>query len=381
MSIRLIASAGLVGSALAGAALFACADSENADAGDAGGLVVPPPADGAADQGAADAGCGNSCADASRAAWPFTAVTLPIDPAYNLFGAWGSAKDDVWLVGAAGAAVHFDGTTWTSVVTPTNQALYAVWGRSATDVWATCSAGVVLHRAGTSAAWQLASPIDANNPWTARAIFGVGTSALFVAGSGSVGNADEGIPFASVMAAGRTLADGGVTWRSSNGCLTCTDLYGLWGTGEDNLWVVGENGAAQQSTALDDGGAPQWTPRQTFTRKTLHAVWGSSPSDVWAVGDAGTIVHWTNDASARWTPVSSGTTSDLEAVWGSGPSDVWAVGDDATVLHYDGSTWSPRRADIPTTNARLHAVWGSAPDDVWIVGRGVALHSTKVGDP
>jgi hypothetical protein len=382
MTRRLLLS--LIGAAGVGLIAVACADAEDGDgsptAGDDGGASSPDGSgDGAArsDGGAADGAACDGCA--LDPVWPFAAATLPIDSRYDMLAAWGTSKADVWLVGSAGAAVHFDGSAWTATPTPTTQALYAVWGRGAADVWAVSNAGVVLRK--TTGPWTLQNAIDANNPWTARAVRGVGPAALFVVGSGFIGDPDLGIFPASVMGSGRALPDGGTAWRASQGCFTCTDLHGLWGTGTEDLWVVGENGAAQHSAALDDAGAPRWVAKETATTQTLNAIWGSSPSDVWAVGEAGTIRHWTNDPSQRWALVPSGTTADLAAVWGSGPKDIWAVGDGATVIHYDGVAWSKRRPVIAAPNeaAPLRAVWGSGPEDVWIAGRGVVLHSTKAG--
>src|SRR5215510_5695776 len=87
----------------------------------------------------------------------------------------------------------------------------------------------------------------------------------------------------------------------------------------------------------------------------LFGVWGSGANDVWAVGGPGTILHWDG---FDWMSVSSGTTSFLSGVWGSGASDVWAVGGypTSTILHWDGSAWT----SVPSgTEQYLNGVWGS----------------------
>ncbi len=64
---------------------------------------------------------------------------------------WGSAADDVWVVGGnaleAGsiALLHYDGRAWSSVLPPTRSALYGVWGFARDDVWAVGGGGVILH--------------------------------------------------------------------------------------------------------------------------------------------------------------------------------------------------------------------------------------------
>ncbi|MCI0457632.1 MAG: hypothetical protein L0Z62_11730 [Gemmataceae bacterium] len=63
----------------------------------------------------------------------------------------------------------------------------------------------------------------------------------------------------------------------------------------------------------------------------LIGVWGSGPNDVYAVGDNGLILH-SSDQGATWAPEVSGTTSNLTGVWGSGSSIVYAVGANGTIL-------------------------------------------------
>src|SRR5579863_5911400 len=55
---------------------------------------------------------------------------------------------------------------------------------------------------------------------------------------------------------------------------------------------------------------------------TLDGVWGSGPDDVWAVGN-GTIIHWDGEA---WSSRVSGTDEPLLAIWGDGADDIWATG-------------------------------------------------------
>ena len=51
------------------------------------------------------------------------------------------ALPDVWAVGGAGTIIHHDGSKWSMVRSPTNNALYAIWGSSANNVFASVIAG------------------------------------------------------------------------------------------------------------------------------------------------------------------------------------------------------------------------------------------------
>jgi hypothetical protein len=58
---------------------------------------------------------------------------------------WGSAADDVWAVGDAGAVLHWNGTTWTSVSSGVSASLTGVWGSAPNDVWVVGDAGTLLR--------------------------------------------------------------------------------------------------------------------------------------------------------------------------------------------------------------------------------------------
>ena len=76
----------------------------------------------------------------------------------------------------------------------------------------------------------------------------------------------------------------------------------------------------------------RWTQVTVPTRAALFGVWGSGADDVYAVGSGGVVLHGTRSGS-QWTLETSGTDGDLLAVWGSGPDDVYAVGYAGTILH------------------------------------------------
>lgn len=86
-----------------------------------------------------------------RAWTPVDTTSLPAQP---LFKVWGTSETDVWAVGAAGTALHYDGTAWTATQTNSEARLTAVWGTTSTDVYAVggLGLGVVLHYDGN--AWS-----------------------------------------------------------------------------------------------------------------------------------------------------------------------------------------------------------------------------------
>jgi hypothetical protein len=64
----------------------------------------------------------------------------------NYLGVWGSAADDVFVVGEGynDLILHFDGTSW-SPMAADSVWLFDVWGAAGGDVFAVGSDGAILH--------------------------------------------------------------------------------------------------------------------------------------------------------------------------------------------------------------------------------------------
>ena len=78
----------------------------------------------------------------------------------------------------------------------------------------------------------------------------------------------------------------------------------------------------------------KWTQMVSFSTADLYGVWGTGPEDVFAVGSGGAILHYDGE---EWSVQDSGVTVRLYAVWGSSSSNVFAVGGGGSILRYDGS--------------------------------------------
>ncbi len=207
-------------------------------------------------------------------------------PVGVLLAAWGRADDDAWLVGGglgAGTALllRWNGVTLAPVPLARPETLWWAWG-----------------------------PADAGDVWI------VGEDGLVLRGG------DAG--FAPV--------DGG----------THATLYGVWGSGADDVWIVGgrPDGQAQPDDDLLlrwDGQTLTRVPLPTARGTALFKVWGASADDVWLVGEAGTVWRFHDgvfvDHSAEITSAAS-----LLTVHGCSADEVYAVGG-AHVWRWDGATW------------------------------------------
>ncbi|MBX3212208.1 MAG: hypothetical protein KF850_09260 [Labilithrix sp.] len=175
-------------------------------------------------------------------------------------------------------------------------------------------------------------------------------------------------------------------------------LYGIWGSGPDDVWTVGSNGAVFHW----DGST--WSAERVETDagqpRPLFGIWGTGPDDVWAFS-ATDLLHsrgWTKsgaDFSSFEVIKRPGATSylpiGLRAVWGSSSTDVWVL--QATTgapgaLAFDKCSrsegWVPEGPKLAVAfgersasiGFNLWAIWGSSPRDIWMIGeRGRIFHS------
>jgi len=91
---------------------------------------------------------------------------------------WGSGPSDVFAVGDMGMIAHYDGTAWSPMVSPLNDAeLDDVWGTAPDNVFAVGQQGTILHYNGTM--WRLMTSGTAENLVSIR---GAGPTDIFIAG-------------------------------------------------------------------------------------------------------------------------------------------------------------------------------------------------------
>jgi hypothetical protein len=174
-----------------------------------------------------------------------------------------------------------------------------------------------------------------------------------------------------------------LSWKpmlQANALIAGTSLYGIWGSGPNDVFAVG-------GTILHYDGT-SWSAMASGTSAVLLGVWGSSSTNVFAVGAGGggvsvppnvkVILHYDGTSwSAMTVPPGPGTFGGL---WGSSATDVFAVGTkcsqdvcSGTIAHFDGNSWSTMSdPDDLIADNNPSAVWGTGPKDVFAVG----LHST-----
>lgn len=390
----------VVCAAISSAELVACASDESSAAPEPD-AAIPEAKDVAVEQVADGESDGGSEAATSEpepepcvpdALCPVTLPDGGLDTRVRINTIRGRSKDDVWLVGAHGAAAHFDGTTWTTSNTGSIDTLKGLWLRDSQEI-VLASLSSMLTRGLDNDVGTAAPSADG---WTPRGMptgpFDVYMSANRITDAWTAAGA-EWLFFTTLETPpprGPSSVNG--IWRlhvntttnaleianavPSNTCATlpCKQLTSVHGATADDVWAVGYTGAIVHVTDAQ-GSAPKIVAFDSQTWTSLNGVWAASTTDAWAVGGEGVVRHYTGNATSWDVVANVPATEGLNAIWGTSSSDVWAVGDGATVIHYDGTSWSRVKVAGLDSSRRpdLFSVWSASPGHVWIGGDGIVL--------
>ena len=284
----------------------------------------------------------------------------------NLNGVSGTGVNNVLIVGDAGTALHWDGTSWQQLQPPSGPTVAlraaAAPKTNGTTIAVAGDLGTILQLTGTT--WKTITNSMGTDAMRAIAI-GPGTapSTYFAGDKGTtlvLGNTSSSVMAGGIKASvtiyglsqnpngsAIDLYLGGAinpsngfaeSWDGNNGTTAQTGGSGVSIVGNINAmlcgnmyhYAAGDNGAIIRRLSAGNNSG-KWMTVTNPAARTLRGMWSSSDSNIVAVGDGGTIVQY--DGST-WTPPVSGVTANLRAVWGSGSTNIYAVGDNGTVLHY-----------------------------------------------
>lgn len=257
---------------------------------------------------------------------------------------WGSSKDNIWAVGAAGTVVHWDSQRWEQVDVGTRSELWGVFTTGPKDTWIVGDDGALLHL--DQDGWRdqgLGLEVTLSGVW------GTPEGHLFVVG-------EEGLILHRAP---------GQSSFSLETCGTRNWLTTVWGSSARAVWAAGHEG----TVCFYDGTA--WRRYPQVGTVSITGVWGSSEKDTWSMTSFGRFYHWQNQT---WDLAGlSEADTYHHGLWGTG-STLYAVGNYGVVAQQQGTrlTWPGIQTRVRQT---LRGIWGESQRSLWVVGaEGIILN-------
>jgi photosystem II stability/assembly factor-like uncharacterized protein len=257
-----------------------------------------------------------------------------------------ASSTDGWAVGSEGTIIHWDGTRWNNIDSPTTANLRAADVISINEVYAVASVAAFSINESLIR-WDGASWKNVTTPMSyLRSVDMISSTDGWAVGYG-----------------GLIIRWNGINWTKIDSP-TNTPLESISAVNATDAWAVGSN---KYNSGIFHWNGTGWSifesPSIVGTR-TLWSVDMLSSSDGWAVGDSGIIIRWDG---VNWKNFTSPIPENkhLFSVNMVNSNDGWAVGSDGTIIHWNGTEWSNVASP---TGAWLSCVDMVNSGDGWIVG-------------
>jgi photosystem II stability/assembly factor-like uncharacterized protein len=188
----------------------------------------------------------------------------------NLWGIFGASPDDLWAVGGDGfldgqaTILRNQGQGWSKVQVPALQhpdvfAFYKVWGSAADDVYIVGQRGVVLH-------WDGAALTEL--------FVGTGEDLVTV-----YGLSKDRVAIVGGRANGELITWDGVAWKREQ-LIPLPGLNAVWFRDPNQIHVGGQSG----TLATFDWTTRKYVQEETDTNLDIHALFGDGSGRLFAVG-------------------------------------------------------------------------------------------------
>jgi hypothetical protein len=306
-------------------------------------------------------------------------------PAGDMRAIWGS-DEALYAVGADGVILRRQGTTWTPMKSPTTKELRAIFGNGDDDIYAAGEKGTILHWDGT--AWEEVdtsleldlSDLSFNGVWGSEGQFYVvGDKGIILHYFEGKWKADDSLSSYNLGSIwGASLTD---IYVGAAGGTVLRKIGGAWSSQQVTQGSITVNGLqALSSKSIFGGGTAGgiilhdtagWTPKLSNDayERTLHDVWAFGEDNVWMVGEDGALIHL---EATKWNTAEIAgpffKNHSFFGLWGredSGNLEAWAVGEKGAVLYYDGETWADRTS---SAGVDFNDIDGSDWENVVAVG-------------
>ena len=299
----------------------------------------------------------------------------------NINSLWTDGTD-VFYVGDKGVIAKWNGTGWSDLVNTDMYDLYGISGKTSSEIYAVGDNATILHYNGTN--WTKMSLTHVLGPTIgSRALYDI---IYFPSGDVEfcVVGWDGGI-FSSSTQTENEVYYSGHSVKDSQGNtvdLTGIDLKGIWGTSysANELFAVGERG----TICIYEGTSGEtWLLQENIpVSGDLYDVWGTASNNVFVVGDIeyisgndsfiGYLYYNGTTWQLRSTGISSTTPNNFSrlpiyGITGSG-NNIYMVGARGTIIHSSdgGNTWNLEPIPSSVTGKLYNAA--IAGSNVFVVG-------------
>lgn len=254
---------------------------------------------------------------------------------------WVFSETDVWVLDEGSAVHRYDGTSWSTLETPSTAALGCIFALSPTDVWL-CGEQLLHYDGSEFTAIEVPIP-------------GIGLTDAWAASPSDI--------FAIGGFAARVAHYDGDAWSATDLMYSPEINVSVWGAAADDVYVLG-------SSALHHWDGATWTEIeiQLDGPSGEGQVWGTGASDVWVMPGSNRLSHW--DGSS-WDTLETELVGEPTAAWGAAPDDLWAVGSPGSWSRYDGDAWQElaHQESGALYQRDLVAIHGLSATHIWAVGQ------------
>lgn len=227
--------------------------------------------------------------------WIDRSPNLAVD-LYAISGVPGSTGDDIWAVGRAGVAAHFNGAGWQRIDSGSDNDLLDLWAFSADDVWFVGEDGVRRWN-GEKIVQEPDWPREQVN-----AIWAASPAEIRLVSNTAIYRYDGARFETQPIGQAGKLAD-------------------VWGTNANNVYAIGHNSANRAGFAeLIDG---QWRFSGAPPRAFYFSLWTLEANELWTGANDTTIFKYSDGS---WCREHLGGLGAINAIFGLSHQLIWAVG-------------------------------------------------------
>lgn len=356
----------------------------------------------------------------------------------NLNAIWGTHDSNIYVVANDGIILHYDGTEFSKVPTPTDRDLLTIWGTDTGFIVAGGVGNTLIQRTETQPQWKRIKQGQLSDP-DIYAVWGTDDHNFFAVGGKMALNGDGIIYYYY-----------GPRWEIAlNRSQACfTDIWGMnatyvqvCGRNEENKGIIAfYNGYEWSVQEMSDDpftkiwgfdtktksviGITQpllstmpavgyfqnnsWHPFDDSPVDRITAISGNSLFNVSIADTLGQIYRFD---SQTFTQYQVSFRNNLKAIWGTNDQNLYAVGENGAIYHSDGFAWTKEseqpdvtfndvfglsdqqimavgnngniyaydgdswEAYLSITTNDLYGLWGDASDNAYAVGQsGTILH-------